>query len=44
VAMSVGNLVTKEGRMLGCIQEKHLVSCPLIWDRDHPVAGSIVLL
>ena len=44
VAMSVGTLVTKEGRMLGCIQEKHLVSCPLIWDCDHPVAGSIVPL
>jgi hypothetical protein len=44
VAMSVGTLVTNEGRMLGCIQEKHLVSCALIWDRDQPVAGSIVLL
>jgi hypothetical protein len=45
VSMSVSTLVTNyEGRMLVCIQEKHLVSCALIWDRDHPVAGSIVLL
>jgi hypothetical protein len=44
VAMSVGTLVTNEGRLLECIQEKHLVSCVLIWDRDNPVAGSIVLL
>jgi hypothetical protein len=44
VAMSVGTLVTNEGRMLGCIQEKLLVSYVLIWDHDQPVAGSIVLL
>jgi hypothetical protein len=44
VAMSVDTLVTNEGRMLGCIQEKLLVSYVLIWDRDQPVAGSIVLL
>jgi hypothetical protein len=44
VAMSVDTLVTNEGRMLGCIQEKLLVSYVLIWDRDHPVAGSIVML
>jgi hypothetical protein len=44
VAMSVGTLVTTEGRMLGCIQGKLLVSYVLIWDRDHPVAGSTVLL
>jgi hypothetical protein len=34
VTMSVGTLVTNEGRMLGCIEEKHLVSCALIWNRD----------
>jgi hypothetical protein len=44
VAMSVGTLVTKEGRMFGCIQEQLVVSYVLIWDRDHPVAGSTVLL
>jgi len=44
VVMSVGTLVTNEGRMLGCIQEKRLISCLLIWDHDHPVAGSIVML
>ena len=44
LSMSVGTLVTNEGIMFGCIQEKHLVSCALIWDRDQPVVGSIVLL
>jgi hypothetical protein len=44
VAMSVGTLVTNEGRMLGCIQEKLLVSYVPIWDRDQPVAGNIVPL
>jgi hypothetical protein len=44
VAMSVGTLVTNEVIILGCIQEKHLVSCVLVWDRDQPVTGSIVLL
>jgi UbiD family decarboxylase len=44
VAMSVGTLITNEGRMLGCIQEKILVSYVLIWDYDQPVAGSTVLL
>jgi hypothetical protein len=34
VTMSVGILVTNEGRMLGHIQEKHLVSCVMIWNRD----------
>jgi hypothetical protein len=42
--MSVGTLVTNEGRMLGCIQNKLLVSYVLIWDHDHPIAGSMVLL
>jgi hypothetical protein len=41
---SVDTLVTNEGRMLGCIQEKILVSYVLIWDHDQPVMGSIVLL
>jgi UbiD family decarboxylase len=44
VAMSVVTLVTNEGKMLGCIQEKILVSYMLIWDHDQPVAGSPVLL
>jgi hypothetical protein len=44
VAMSVGTLVTNEGGILGCIQDKILVSYVLIWDHDQPVAGSIVLL
>ena len=44
VAMSVGTLVTNEERMLGCIQEKLVVSYVLIWDHDHPVARNIVLL
>jgi hypothetical protein len=44
VAMSDGTLVTNEGRMLGCIQEKLLVSYVLIWDHDHPVAGRTFLL
>jgi UbiD family decarboxylase len=44
VAMSVGTLVTNEGRMLGCIQEKLTVSYVLIWDHDQPVVGSAVLL
>ena len=44
MAMSVGTLVTNEGRMLGCNQEKLLVSYVLIWDRDQLVEGSIVLL
>jgi hypothetical protein len=38
------HLVTNEGRMPGRIQEKQLVSCALIWNREFPVAGSIVLL
>ena len=44
VAMSVVTLVTNERRMLGCIQEKLLVSGVLIWDNDQYVVGSIVLL
>jgi hypothetical protein len=44
VAMSVGTLVTNEGRMLGCIQEKLVVSYVLIWDHDQPVVGSTILL
>ena len=35
VAMSVGTLVTNEGRMLGCIQEKLIVSYVLILDHGH---------
>jgi hypothetical protein len=42
--MSVDTLVTNEGRMLGCIQEKILVSYVLIWDHDLPLEGIIVLL
>jgi hypothetical protein len=44
VAMSAGTLVTKEGRMFGCIQEQLVVSYVFIWDRDHPVVGSTILL
>jgi len=44
VEMSVGTLVTNEGRMFGCIEEKLLDSYLLIWDHDHLLAGSIVLL
>jgi hypothetical protein len=44
VAMSTGTLVTIEGRMIGCIEEKLLVSYVFIWDHNHPVIGSIVLL
>ena len=44
VAMSVGTLVTNEGRILGCFQEKILVSYVMIWDHDQPVVGSTILL
>jgi len=37
-------MVTTEGRMLGCIQGKLLVSYVLIWDRDRPIAGSTLML
>ena len=37
VAMSVGTLVTNEERMLGCIQEKLIVSYVSTWDHDQPV-------
>jgi hypothetical protein len=44
VSMSIGTLVTNEGRMLGCIQEKILVSYVLIWDHDQPIPRSTVML
>jgi hypothetical protein len=43
VAMSVGTLVTNEERMLGCIQEKLIVSYVPTWDHDQPIAGSTSL-
>jgi hypothetical protein len=42
--MSVGTLVTNEGRMLGCIQEQILVLGVLTWDHDQSVVGGTVLL
>jgi hypothetical protein len=44
VTMSVGTLVSNEGKMLGYIQEKLLVSYVLIWDHDRHVEGSTILL
>ena len=44
VAMSIGTLVTNEGRILGCIQEKHLVSYMFIWDHDQPIEGRTIML
>jgi len=44
VTMSVGTFVTNEEIMLGCIQEKLIVSYVLTLDHDQPVAGSIVRL
>jgi len=44
VVMSVGTLVANEGRMLGCIQEKIIVSYVLIWNHDQPVVGCTIML
>jgi hypothetical protein len=42
--MSVGTLDINEGGMIKGIHVKLVVSYVLNWNRDHPVARSIVLL
>ena len=44
VAMSVRTLVTNEKRMLGCIQEKLIVSYVSTWDHDQPISESTIWL